>query len=253
MPEVCCCCLVMAGCSRAKGCCKHDSHLQLDWGFGQQDLPTVDWPRPAAAAAASLAGLSHASPPPRSRPPAVTGVRRPHSCSAPSACHSTYPRHPTAARSASKWVVKTGQAQAVCSSHVSAASKQRNAAATRSQLPPSHCVCSPRGVIVVPSAVQLAWPEHKSVHKATSAAAAWLYCTKRGRGRSAAMPGFDWTGPLRPAPIGPPRQVRERPTDASWREGGRGDTPTTRAGQHAWVLQHSCCKLVAAAQQSFVK
>jgi hypothetical protein len=56
--------------------------------------------------------------------------------------------------------------------------------------------------------LQLAWPDHKSVHKqASAAAAAWLYCTKRGKGRSATMPNFDWTGPLRPAPIGPSRQV----------------------------------------------
>jgi methionyl aminopeptidase len=35
----------------------------------------------------------------------------------------------------------------------------------------------------------------------------WLYCTHRGRGRSAAMPSFGWTGPLRPHVIAPPRQV----------------------------------------------
>lgn len=69
------------------------------------------------------------------------------------------------------------------------------------------------------SSLQAAWPEHKSVHKQAAAAAAWLYCTKRGKGRSAAMPMFDWTGSLRPAPIGPPRQARM----AGWGyEGGGG-------------------------------
>jgi hypothetical protein len=47
------------------------------------------------------------------------------------------------------------------------------------------------------------------VHKsAASAGEAWLFCTKRGKGRSDTMPGFGWTGPLRPARIGPTRQVR---------------------------------------------
>jgi methionyl aminopeptidase len=58
-------------------------------------------------------------------------------------------------------------------------------------------------------ALQQAWPEHKAVHKsAASAGEAWLFCTKRGKGRSDTMPGFAWTGPLRPACIGPTRQVR---------------------------------------------
>eukprot|EP00217_Crustomastix_stigmatica_P015138 CAMPEP_0183793070 /NCGR_PEP_ID=MMETSP0803_2-20130417/2982_1 /TAXON_ID=195967 /ORGANISM="Crustomastix stigmata, Strain CCMP3273" /LENGTH=509 /DNA_ID=CAMNT_0026037443 /DNA_START=48 /DNA_END=1577 /DNA_ORIENTATION=- len=35
----------------------------------------------------------------------------------------------------------------------------------------------------------------------------WRYCTSRGKGRSDAMPGFNWTGPLRPAPISPYRKV----------------------------------------------
>lgn len=51
-----------------------------------------------------------------------------------------------------------------------------------------------------------AWPEHKKGHKA-AAADGWAYCTKRGRGRSAVMPPFAWTGDLRPYKIGPPRQV----------------------------------------------
>ncbi|KAI8475143.1 MAG: methionine aminopeptidase [Monoraphidium minutum] len=54
-----------------------------------------------------------------------------------------------------------------------------------------------------------AWPEHKKCHKAAAAAGAdgWAFCTKRGRGRAAAMPLFDWTGDLRPFKIGPPRKV----------------------------------------------
>eukprot|EP00882_Tetradesmus_deserticola_P008357 GHRQ01008814.1.p1 GENE.GHRQ01008814.1~~GHRQ01008814.1.p1 ORF type:complete len:202 (+),score=66.46 GHRQ01008814.1:1308-1913(+) len=55
-----------------------------------------------------------------------------------------------------------------------------------------------------------AWPEHKAVHKsAVSAGEAWLFCTKRGKARSDTMPGYAWTGPLRPARIGPTRQVPE--------------------------------------------
>lgn len=55
---------------------------------------------------------------------------------------------------------------------------------------------------------QLAWPEHKVVHKqAAAAGVAWMYCTKRGKSRSSVMPAFDWTGSLRPERIGPTRQV----------------------------------------------
>ncbi|KAF8058467.1 MAP1A [Scenedesmus sp. PABB004] len=52
-----------------------------------------------------------------------------------------------------------------------------------------------------------AWAAHKAVHKAAAASEAWLYCTRRGRGRSDVMPSFAWTGPLRPARIGPTRAV----------------------------------------------
>jgi hypothetical protein len=69
---------------------------------------------------------------------------------------------------------------------------------------------------------QAAWTDHKQVHASARAAQAplqqqqqqqqqpqlpWLYCTHRGRGRSAAMPSFGWTGPLRPHVIAPPRLV----------------------------------------------
>lgn len=50
-----------------------------------------------------------------------------------------------------------------------------------------------------------AWAEHKQVH--TPAADAWLYCTKRGKARSAKLPDFAWTGPLRPDKISPTRKV----------------------------------------------
>lgn len=60
-----------------------------------------------------------------------------------------------------------------------------------------------------PPRPQAAWPEHKKCHKAAAGAGdGWAYCTKRGRGRSALMPPFHWTGDLRPYKIGPPRQVR---------------------------------------------
>jgi hypothetical protein len=40
-----------------------------------------------------------------------------------------------------------------------------------------------------------------------SATEGWHYCTRRGQGRSLNMPDFKWTGPLRPARIGPMRPV----------------------------------------------
>jgi hypothetical protein len=62
--------------------------------------------------------------------------------------------------------------------------------------------------------IQAAWPDHKAVHKQAAAngssgsgSGGWAFCTRRGRGRSDAMPLFGWTGPLRPARIGPMRQV----------------------------------------------
>ena len=41
-----------------------------------------------------------------------------------------------------------------------------------------------------------AWAEHKGMHKAT--AASYMYAISSGRARSATMPNFAWTGPLRP-------------------------------------------------------
>lgn len=60
---------------------------------------------------------------------------------------------------------------------------------------------------------QAAWGDHKSAHKAAATATAaspnagWAFCTKRGRGRSAVLPNFSWTGSLRPYTIGPTRKV----------------------------------------------
>lgn len=56
---------------------------------------------------------------------------------------------------------------------------------------------------------QLAWPEHKKAHSPPDDA--WLFCIKRGRARSEAMPDFEWTGPLRPYKISPRRQVGPTP------------------------------------------
>ena len=54
--------------------------------------------------------------------------------------------------------------------------------------------------------MQAAWTEHKGIHKQISADS-WLYCTKRGKGRSTQQPEFAYTGSLRPHPIGPRRAV----------------------------------------------
>ena len=53
---------------------------------------------------------------------------------------------------------------------------------------------------------QAAWGEHKNIHKQVPVDA-WLYCTKRGKGRSTKQPDFAYTGSLRPQPIGPRRAV----------------------------------------------
>ena len=53
--------------------------------------------------------------------------------------------------------------------------------------------------------MQAAWPEHKQAHKAGPHA--WAYVVQRGRGRSFAMPPFNWTGSLRPTMVSPRREV----------------------------------------------
>jgi hypothetical protein len=60
-------------------------------------------------------------------------------------------------------------------------------------------------VALLPACVQAAWAEHKKVH--TPGPDAWLYCIKRGKGRSMVMPDFNWTGSLRPGKISPARPV----------------------------------------------
>eukprot|EP00887_Chlorella_sp_A99_P002173 scaffold21.g2173.t1 len=50
-----------------------------------------------------------------------------------------------------------------------------------------------------------AWTEHKQLHKPSLSG--WHYCTRRGAGRALYMPVFAWTGPLRPARIGPARPI----------------------------------------------
>lgn len=49
------------------------------------------------------------------------------------------------------------------------------------------------------------WAEHKKLHKPSING--WHYCTRRGQGRSLNMPEFKWTGSLRPARIGPMREI----------------------------------------------
>ncbi|KAG1666784.1 hypothetical protein FOA52_004620 [Chlamydomonas sp. UWO 241] len=63
----------------------------------------------------------------------------------------------------------------------------------------------PASVFCTQECFKAAWSEHKSCHKPPQDA--WLYCTKRGKSRSAQMPEFAWTGPLRPSPISPMRPI----------------------------------------------
>ena len=49
------------------------------------------------------------------------------------------------------------------------------------------------------------WKEHKAVHRAGSHA--WHYVTNRGAGRNIGRPKFKWTGSLRPARVGPERDL----------------------------------------------
>ena len=85
---------------------------------------------------------------------------------------------------------------------------------------------------------QISWAEHKAVHKVS--ADAWLFCTKRGKGRSTKMPDFHYTGDLRPHLVGPTRSVGPLPAAGGLRadqapDGGsagasRGDQ--ARVGGH---------------------
>lgn len=51
-----------------------------------------------------------------------------------------------------------------------------------------------------------AWADHKKCHKVTNA---WMYVTSKGQRRSATLPHFQWTGPLRPELVSPMRQIPE--------------------------------------------
>ncbi|KAG6749374.1 hypothetical protein POTOM_046418 [Populus tomentosa] len=58
------------------------------------------------------------------------------------------------------------------------------------------------------------WSSHKSVHTKAKeeenrdgSSEGWLYCVRRGQGRTPKLPHFDWTGGLRPYPISPYRVV----------------------------------------------
>jgi hypothetical protein len=217
----------------------------------------------------------------------VLGARPLLSCSVQSASHSACPRHPTAARSASRydwaaaWVKGLGDRASSSSTrwrgghslpldHLLQPRLLRASAATAAGAAPAavcwqvllaHHACCCDCVLLHPAitwpdpttpavfvllylccCVQLAWPDHKSVHKqaAAAAAAAWLYCTKRGKGRSALMPNFDWTGPLRPAPIGPPRQVRIPSPTNNYEASGPTFTARDPSDQHQCDPQHRC-------------
>ena len=51
--------------------------------------------------------------------------------------------------------------------------------------------------------LQAAWAEHKKVHKQGE----WLFVTQKGKGRVSKRPEFNWTGELRPFPVGPRQLV----------------------------------------------
>mmetsp|Transcript_22260 Transcript_22260/g.39595 ORF Transcript_22260/g.39595 Transcript_22260/m.39595 type:complete len:384 (-) Transcript_22260:1330-2481(-) len=54
---------------------------------------------------------------------------------------------------------------------------------------------------------KLGWAEHKKLHEVEKKEDEWQYCMRRGRSRVSEMPAFNYTGPLRPFPIGPIRKV----------------------------------------------
>ncbi|KAK7260193.1 hypothetical protein RIF29_26031 [Crotalaria pallida] len=81
------------------------------------------------------------------------------------------------------------------------------------------------------------WSSHKSVHlkaKLSSSLATgapgeqntdslgegWLYCTRRGQGRTPKFPHFDWTGTLRPYPISSTRTVPTHIDKPDWADDG---------------------------------
>ncbi|KAK9784874.1 hypothetical protein WJX73_001071 [Symbiochloris irregularis] len=68
-----------------------------------------------------------------------------------------------------------------------------------------------------------AWAEHKGVHKQATKDP-WQYCTNKGLGRSAKEPVWNWTGQLRPTPIGPRRSVPDHIPKPEWAATGDAET-----------------------------
>ncbi|KMZ74958.1 Methionine aminopeptidase 1A, partial [Zostera marina] len=71
------------------------------------------------------------------------------------------------------------------------------------------------------------WSSHKAIHtKSVSSSKlsanslalqdGWLYCSKKGRSRTAKLPHFDWTGSLRPFPISKQRLVPDSIEKPDW-------------------------------------
>ncbi|KAJ7568414.1 hypothetical protein O6H91_01G031800 [Diphasiastrum complanatum] len=50
----------------------------------------------------------------------------------------------------------------------------------------------------------------------------WRYCNRKGQARSAQLPFFDWTGPLRPYPISPRCIVPDKIARPDWASDGDG-------------------------------
>ncbi|EFN52273.1 hypothetical protein CHLNCDRAFT_54612 [Chlorella variabilis] len=80
------------------------------------------------------------------------------------------------------------------------------------------------------------WAEHKKLHK-PSATEGWHYCTRRGQGRSLNMPDFKWTGELRPARIGPMRQIPDHIPKPDYYLGGYPTAEMESRQQHAVKLR----------------
>jgi len=82
-----------------------------------------------------------------------------------------------------------------------------------------------------------AWPEHKAVHN--DVRRAWLFALHRGASRSRDMPGFAYTGPLRPHRISPLRHVPDhipRPDYADRDDGRPVQEMQSRQQKHAGVI-----------------
>ncbi|CAL1411862.1 unnamed protein product [Linum trigynum] len=74
------------------------------------------------------------------------------------------------------------------------------------------------------------WSTHKSVHLKAKLSSigtgtddvksnlpeGWLYCLRKGQGRTSKLPQFDWTGALRPYPISPKRAIPAHVEQPDW-------------------------------------